>query len=240
MARTCFKAALISVSFTLGRELVAFVPKSKHKGLWIVISLILLLTSAGWEVFPPETFLFDPSKWTVVNWTKKKWLAFSDDWCSGNGCLIGIDLSTRCSVLDSEEVHLSRKQRDVINDCHCHGAVWYCRPPKGRELSRSVLMSFRALGCSSLAQWDRLARRVSKCRLLRPSRSPDGLCSLLQSAHKGDIIARAGWDKVTAFGASQSPPFPIAPILFHSILTDYPPLPYCPIIPLQQQANLSL
>lgn len=55
-----------------------------------MISLVFLLTSAGWEVFPPETFLFDPNKWTVVNWIKKKWLVFSDAWCSGNGCLISI------------------------------------------------------------------------------------------------------------------------------------------------------
>lgn len=103
---------------------------------------------------------------------------------------------------------------------------------------------FVLLTCTQMSfsggQWGCRMTTVRKCKSSRPSWSPDGLCILLQSAHKGDIIARAGWDKATAFGVLQSPPFPIAPILSHSILPDYPPLPHCPIIPLQQQANLSV
>lgn len=103
-----------------------------------------------------------------------------------------------------------------------------------------LLGSQEPLMCRSATWWVYLVRTVRKCRLLCPSKSPDGLCSLFQSAHKGDIIARAGWYKATAFGVLWSPPFPIAPILSHSMLTDYTPLPHCPIIPLQQQANLSI
>lgn len=47
--------------------------------------------------------------------------------------------------------------------------------------------------------------------------SPDGLCSLHQSTHKGDIIARAGQDKAATFRALRSPPFVNAPILSHFI-----------------------
>lgn len=61
--------------------------------------------------------------------------------------------------------------------------------------------------------------------------SPDELCSLHQSAHKGDIIDRAGQNKAATFGALRAPPFPIAPILSHFMFTDYIPLPHCPIIP---------
>lgn len=80
------------------------------------------------------------------------------------------------------------------------------------------------------------------CPWCRPPRSPDGLCGRLQSAHKGDIIAGAGWDEAAAaaFGVLHSPIFPIAPLVSHSVLADYPVLPHCPIIPLQQQANLSV
>lgn len=92
----------------------------------------------------------------------------------------------------------------------------------------------------SVGRWGLLDDDSQKCNSSRPSWSPDGLGILLQSAHKGDIIARAGWDKAAAFGLLQPPPFPLAPILSHSILPDYPPLPHCPIIPLQQQANLSV
>lgn len=70
--------------------------------------------------------------------------------------------------------------------------------------------------------------------------SPDGRRRALQSAHKGDIIAGAGWDEAKAFGVLHSPPFPIALILSKSIRADYTPLLHCSIIPLQQQANLSL
>ena len=77
-----------------------------------------------------------------------------------------------------------------------------------------------------MSLWDHSVRTVRKCRFLHPSIGPDGICSLLQSAHKGDIIARAGWDKAAAFGVLQSPLFPIAPILSHSIHTDYSPLPH--------------
>lgn len=73
-----------------------------------------------------------------------------------------------------------------------------------------------------------------------PCQHPDGHCSLHQLAPKGDIIARAGYYKAATSGVLLSPPFPIALILSHSILTDYIPLPHCPIIPLQQQANLSI
>lgn len=102
-----------------------------------------------------------------------------------------------------------------------------------------VLLTCTQMSLSG-GQWGCRMTTVRKCKSSRPSWSPDGRCILLQSAHKGDIIARAGWDKATAFGVLQSPPFPIAPILSHSILPDYPPLPHCPIIPLQQQANLSV
>ena len=67
-----FKAALISTSFNLGRKLVAFVPESKHSPAMNSDSVVLLLTSAATEVFPPETFPFDPNKWTLVNRIKKK------------------------------------------------------------------------------------------------------------------------------------------------------------------------
>lgn len=53
-----------------------------------------------------------------------------------------------------------------------------------------------------MAWWDHLARTVRKCRLLRPYISPDGHCSLLQSAHKGDIIASARWDKAHCLWSS--------------------------------------
>lgn len=90
---------------------------------------------------------------------------------------------------------------------------------------------FRPTPSCRVARWDRLVRTVRKCRLLPSSKRPDGLCSPLQSAHKGDIIARAGWDKAAAFGVLQSPPFLIAPFLSHSVLTDYTPLPHCPQYP---------
>lgn len=108
------------------------------------------------------------------------------------------------------------------------------------RLSRHVTMT-EGLGVFQVSFW-----RVGKgsagwgrrTRWLRVK--ADGLCSLHQSDHKGDVIDRAGQNKAATFGALRAPPLPIAPILSHFMFTDYFPLPHCPIIPQQQQANLSI
>lgn len=59
----------------------------------------------------------------------------------------------------------------------------------------------------------------------------DSAACMHQSAHKGDIIDRAGQNKAATFGALRAPPLPIAPILSYFMFTNYIPLPHCPIIP---------
>lgn len=66
-----FKAALISTSFNLGRKLVAFVPESKHSPAMKSDFSGSPPHQRATDIFPPETFPFDPNEWTLVNRIKK-------------------------------------------------------------------------------------------------------------------------------------------------------------------------
>lgn len=231
---------------------------------WIVISAVLFPPVAAERPSPTETFPFDPSKWTLVNPIIKQWLAFSDAWGQGKRGFMGkhndqkgpterlvefvgisgdvtsaetngntADYRWAGNILSELYANHSTTQRFLLPDMKsksneppdCH-VTWLWR--KVSEFSRSV---FWRVGKRS-AGWGR------RTRWLRVK--ADGLRSLHQSAHKGDVIDRAGQNKAATFGALRAPPLPIAPILSHFMFTDYFPLPHCPIIPQQQQANLSI
>lgn len=95
-----------------------------------MIFLVLLLTSAGREVVPPETFPFDPNKWTLVNWIKSRywplvmpgvqamdiwWVItmteriLQRDWWSSALSGMSCDMTSALQALNSEGVHFIGK-----------------------------------------------------------------------------------------------------------------------------------